>query len=98
MFLLSRKLADLVKICYGTPGVRPRKELLAHAQSRQGELHRQLDGLLRSKIKWVHAGATVLIKHSETRTGEEQGMGAQGWRVPQVGYSFLCVLSLLGRR
>ncbi|CDI82759.1 hypothetical protein, conserved [Eimeria acervulina] len=36
MFLLSRKLADLVKICYGTPGVRPRKELLAHAQSRQG--------------------------------------------------------------
>ncbi|CDJ26854.1 Nol1/NOP2/sun family methyltransferase, related, related [Eimeria mitis] len=88
MFLLSKSLAGLVKTCYGTPGARCCK-VLAHAQSRRGELCQQLDGLLRSKIKWVHAGATVLVKHCETKTGEEQGLGAQGWRVPQEGAALM---------
>ncbi|CDJ47430.1 Ncl1p, related [Eimeria brunetti] len=89
MFLLSKKLAGLVKACYGTPGARPRKERRAHAESGPGELREQLDSLLRSKIKWVHAGATVLVKHSETKTGEEQGLGAHGWRVVQEGAALM---------
>ncbi|CDI73817.1 hypothetical protein, conserved [Eimeria praecox] len=89
IFLLSKRLADLVKICYGAPGARLRKELLVYSQSRRGELRQQVDGLLRSKIRWVHAGATVLVKHSETKTGEDQGLGAEGWRVPQEGAALM---------
>lgn len=98
IFLLSKKLACLVNACYRTAGAltscrhkssrareKPGEEVSIQSDSRTSELRRQVQGLLRSKIKWMHAGATVLIKHSESEAGEEKEFGARGWRVAQVG-------------
>lgn len=44
----------------------------------------------------MHAGATVLIKHSESQVGEVQEFGARGWRVAQEGAAIMA--SFMRRR
>lgn len=91
MFFLSKGLADMVNISYQTAGAHTHKKLISQTQSQPSELHRQLESLLKSKIKWMHAGITLLIKHNEGEGGQEKRLGARGWRVAQVGCSCFCV-------
>lgn len=94
IFLLSKKLASLVKTCYKMASARSSArwsgghsaggDKCLQAASRTSDMRRQVHGLLSSKIKWVHAGTTVLVKHCETASGADQEFGAGGWRVAQV--------------
>ncbi|KAL8435861.1 hypothetical protein ACSSS7_002149 [Eimeria intestinalis] len=92
IFLLSKKLAELVNLCYRW-GRGPRKptqgEGPSSSVSRASELHRQVQGLINSKIKWMHAGATVLVKHSDSQTAAAKEFGADGWRVAQEGAALM---------
>ncbi|XP_026194455.1 uncharacterized protein LOC34622587 [Cyclospora cayetanensis] len=96
IFLLSKKLADLVNSCYRTPVTRFHAKLPSPNLDQPKELRVQLQALLDSKIKWMHAGATVLVKHSESNAVEEQGLGARGWRVTQEGAALMA--SFMRRR
>ncbi|CDJ42271.1 hypothetical protein, conserved [Eimeria tenella] len=89
MFFLSKGLADMVNISYQTAGAHTHKKLISQTQSQPSELHRQLESLLKSKIKWMHAGITLLIKHNEGEGGQEKRLGARGWRVAQEGAALM---------
>lgn len=49
---------------------------------RELELH--VRAMMSSRLKWIHAGAQVLIRQNDSHAGEGHTMGANGWRVAQV--------------
>ncbi|KAL8273661.1 hypothetical protein Esti_002483 [Eimeria stiedai] len=99
IFLLSKKLAEVVSLCHRAGGGsrKPKQvEERGSSVSRAGEFRRQIQALISSKIKWMHAGATVLIKHSDSQTAAAKEFGADGWRVAQEGAALM--VSFMRRR
>ncbi|KAL8425347.1 hypothetical protein Efla_001729 [Eimeria flavescens] len=106
IFLLSKRLAELVTLCYGSGGQHRQWQLDNEGKEEEGglcqrktdsakELRQQVSRILNSKIKWMHAGATVLIRHSESPAAANE-FGADGWRIAQEGAALM--VSCMRRR